>query len=186
MTDPFIGELKLVSFNYAPRGWALCNGQLLPIQQNQALFSLLGTQYGGNGTTNFALPDLRSRTPLGFGQGPGLSNYVIGQVGGEENHILSITETPQHTHTLAGDTTIAAASNASTPAAGNSLGAGTGLLSNNTQFPLNIYGAAGGATAPQTPATIGNFGGSQGHENRQPFLVLNWIIALQGIFPSRN
>ncbi len=182
MTDPFIGELKLVGFNYAPRGWALCNGQLLPIQQNQALFSLLGTQYGGNGTTNFQLPDLRSRAPLGYGQGPGLSNYVIGQVGGTETVALLQTQIPQHTHTLAGDTTIAATSNASTPAAGNSLGAGIGAPS----FAINIYGTAGGATAPQAAATIGNFGGSQGHENRQPFLVLNWIIALNGIFPSRN
>lgn len=186
MTDPFIGELKLVSFNYAPRGWAFCNGQLLAIQTNQPLFSLLGTQYGGNGTTNFALPDLRSRVPLGYGQGPGLSNYAIGQRGGEEAHTLLSTEMPTHVHTLAGDATTAASSNAVTPAAGNSLGAGTGLLSNNTPFPVNIYGTAGGSTVAQAPATIGNFGGSQAHENRQPFLVLNWIISLQGIFPSRN
>jgi microcystin-dependent protein len=186
MTDPFIGELKMVSFNYAPRGWAFCNGQLLAIQQNQALFSLLGTQYGGNGTTNFALPDLRSRAPLGYGQGPGLSNYVIGQVGGTETVTLLSTQIPQHTHILAGDTTVAATSNAAVPAAGNSLGAGIGIPPTGDPFALNIYGTAGGATAPQAAATIGNFGGSQGHENRQPYLVLNWIIALQGIFPSRN
>ncbi len=186
MTDPFIGELKLVSFNYAPRGWAFCNGQLLAIHQNAALFSLLGTQYGGNGTQNFALPDLRSRVPLGFGQGPGLSNYAIGQRSGEETHVLTVPETPGHTHVLAGDTTIAAASNASMPAAGNSLGAGTGIPQSGNPFPVNIYGAAGGAAAAQATETIGNFGGNQGHENRQPYLVLNWIIALNGIFPSRN
>jgi microcystin-dependent protein len=185
MTDPFIGELKLVSFNYAPRGWAFCNGQILPIQQNTALFSLLGTQYGGNGVLTFALPNLQSRVPLGYGQGPGLSNYVIGQLGGEELHTLTTSEMPSHTHVLAGDTTIAATANAATPAAGNSLGAGIGVLATGT-FPLNIYGTAGGATAPQAAATIGNFGGNQGHENRQPYLALSWIIALQGIFPSRN
>jgi microcystin-dependent protein len=185
MTDPFIGELKLVSFNYAPRGWAFCNGQLLAINTNQALFSLLGTTYGGNGVQTFALPDMRSRVPLGVGQAPGLSNYTQGQRSGEEAHTLTTTEIPAHIHTLVGDTTIAATANAATPAAGNSLGAGTGALSTGP-FPVNIYGTAGGTAAPQASGTIGNFGGNQGHENRQPFLVLNWIIALQGIFPSRN
>ncbi len=182
MSQPFLGELRQVGFGFAMRGWALCNGQLLAIQQNAALFSLLGTQYGGNGTTTFGLPDLRGRVPLCFGQGPGLSNYPIGQSIGTETVTLLSTQIPQHTHILAGDTTIAATSNASTPAAGNSLGAGIGAPS----FAVNIYGTAGGATAPQAPANIGNFGGSQGHQNMQPYLVLNWLIALQGIFPSRN
>jgi microcystin-dependent protein len=184
MTDPFIGELKLVGFNYAPRGWAFCNGQQLAIQTNQALFSLLGTQYGGNGQTTFALPDLRGRVPLHADTSPG-GTFSIGQGGGEEAHTLLTTELPQHNHLLAGDATTAAASNSATPVAGNALGATIGKNKTST-FPANIYNTTGGATGTLAPATIGNSGGSQPHENRQPFTVMNWIIALNGIFPSRN
>jgi microcystin-dependent protein len=153
--------------NFAPAGWALCNGQLLSIQQNTALFSILGTTYGGNGQTNFALPDLRGRVPLHFGQGPGLTSYTEGQVGGSESITLIQQQMPQHTHqqpaTAADQTTNRP--NAAVPARGG--------FYNGTQDASLLK--------PTTAA-----GGNQPHENRQPFLVLNYCIALQGIFPSRN
>lgn len=163
MSEPFLSELKLVSFNFPPKGWALCNGQLLPINQNQALFALLGTTYGGNGQTNFALPDLRGRTPVHWGD-----QFSLGLATGQEAHTLNVSEIPTHNHLV----------NAST-ASGN-----------QPQISLvgstnNLYGAANDL-APINPATIPNVGGSQPHENRAPSLVLNWVIALQGIFPSQN
>ncbi len=167
MGDPFMGEIKIVPFNFPPRGWALCNGQLLPINQNQALFSLLGTMYGGNGQTNFALPDMRSRIPVHFGQG-----FSVGQTGGEEHHTIGVAEMPAHQHIAQGTT-----SNADSPIpTGNLLGAAN-----------NMYGSpnAGNLTALE-PTSIASIGGSQPHENMQPYLVLNYCIALVGIFPARD
>ncbi len=170
MGTPFLAELRIMSFGFAPRGWALCNGQLLPINQNQALFSLLGTTYGGNGQTNFALPDMRTRVPIHVGNG-----FTQGQVSGTNAHTLTISEMPTHNHFA-----IASAdSNAS----------------NSTSAPSNFYGSTADnsqlfSTTPanqvMNAAVIGNTGGSQPHENRQPFLALNFCIALQGIFPSPN
>lgn len=170
MAQPFIGEIKIVAFNFAPRTWAFCNGQLLPINQNQALFSLLGTQYGGNGTTNFALPNLQARVPIEQGTLAGGSSYVIGQASGETAHTLSNNEMPTHTH------------NAQASA---DAGAGIVPAANVLASASGLYGAAASLTT-LNPASVGASGGSQPHENRQPFLVLNFCIALQGIFPSRN
>ena len=165
MSDPFIGEIKVISFNFPPRGWAFCNGQLLPINQNQALFSILGTTYGGDGRTTFALPNFQGRMPVHQGQG-----FNIGQQGGEAVHTLTTNEMPAHNH----------------PA----MGAGTanGFSPNGT-----VWAPADGAleytNSPNTtmnPTAIANVGGSQPHENQAPYLVLNFIIALVGIFPSRN
>ena len=166
MGQPFLAEIKIISWNFAPQGWAFCNGQLLPINQNQALFSLLGTTYGGNGQTNFALPDFRGRAPIHQGQG-----FLEGQKGGEEFHTLIQNEMPTHSHILQANS-----------AAGN-------VAAPNNNFLANISTKAYGAFQNLTtlsPSTVTNAGGSQPHENRQPFLVLNFIIALQGIFPSRN
>ena len=163
MGTPFLGELKLMSFNFPPKGWALCNGQVLPINQNQALFALLGTMYGGNGQTTFALPDLRGRIPAHVGSG-----FSQGTTLGEEVHTLTQGELPAHNHFV---------SASSEP--GN-------------QADPKILAAASDAYGPPVslttlaPGTITNVGGSQAHENRQPYLVLSWCIALQGIFPSRN
>jgi microcystin-dependent protein len=173
MGSPYLTELRLVSFNFAPRGWAMCNGQLLPINQNQAIFSLVGTTYGGNGQTTFGLPDLRSRIPLHFGVG-----HTQGERGGEENHTLNISEVPAHTHQMVATSNQADA----TKPTGHLLGA---TVSPNTGPTLTIYGGASNLVA-MSPQIIQNAGGSQPHTNQQPYLVLNWIIALSGIFPSRN
>lgn len=154
-----------MSFNFPPKGWALCNGQFLPINQNQPLFALLGTMYGGNGQTTFALPDLRGRTPLHFGVG-----FTQGQKVGEESHTLSIVEMPAHIHPFKGTT-----ANADSPVPGNDA---LGTAANLYTPALNL--------TPLNPATIAIAGGSQPHENMQPYLVLNFCIALQGIFPSQN
>ena len=168
MGTPFIAEMRLISFNFAPKGWALCNGQLLPINQNQALFSLLGTTYGGNGQTTFALPDCRSRVPIG--QGSQFS--VLGEKGGEEFHTVIQSEMPQHVHFVQANTNDA---NSGNPV-GNFFG----------KIPSNAYVTAIASLTTMAPQTVSNVGGSQPHENRQPFLVLNMIIALQGVFPSQN
>lgn len=167
MATPFIGQIQMFSFNFPPRFWARCDGQLLPINQNQALFSILGTTYGGNGTTNFALPDLRGRTPLHFGQGPGLSNRSLGQVGGAENVTLLTSQLPSHSHTPAANN---AAPTIGTPA-GNLWAQGN-------------YSATGGSS--MAAGDIGNAGGNQPHANLSPYLTVNFCIALSGIFPSRN
>jgi microcystin-dependent protein len=156
-----------MSFNFPPKGWALCNGQLLPINQNQALFSLLGTTYGGDGRVNFALPNLIGRVPQHFGAG-----FTLGQLGGEVAHILTQGEMPQHTHLA----------NASSSTGSTNLPSGN-LVGNSS--PNLLYGPFQNLGA-MAPGTIGNTGGSQAHENRQPFLVLNYCIALQGIFPSKT
>ena len=173
MAEPFLSEIRIFSFNFAPQGWAQCNGQLLPINQNQALFSLLGTTYGGNGQTNFALPDLRGRTPVHFGNGVNL-----GEKAGEELHTLNQSELPTHTHFA----------NAVTPANNNTNGNNPigGFLSNSA--PAELYGPGTGSPGlvALSTGTIANTGGSQAHENRQPLLALTFGIALQGIFPSQN
>ena len=165
MATPFMAEIKIVAFNFAPRGWAFCNGQLLPINQNQALFSLLGTTYGGDGRVNFALPDLRGRTPVYQGQG-----IVLGEKAGEENHTLNISEIPAHTHSV----------NANSAAA-TGLDPTASLMAKTLN---NIYGSSTHLTG--TGMRVGNAGGSQPHNNLQPYLVVNFCIALQGVFPSRN
>ena len=180
MSTPFLSEIRLMSFNFAPKGWALANGQLLPINQNQALFSLLGTTYGGDGRVNFALPDLRSRVPIHMGSG-----FTLGQKGGEENHTLIMSEMPAHIHIMKGDGTTAATSNTNTPAAGNLLGQTIGVPNQGSNFAANIYST----NAPNTnlaPQTVSNTGGSQPHSNQQPYLVISFCIALQGIFPSQT
>jgi microcystin-dependent protein len=178
MATPFLAQLEIFSFNFAPKGYAQCNGQLLPINQNQALFSLLGTTYGGDGRVNFGLPDLRSRTPVGFGQ-----TFVLGERGGEENHTLLISEIPQHNHVLMSDNVNAG--NAATPASNTYLGKANGVNSSGGTFPVGMYGNAPGNTTLASQ-TVTNTGGSQAHNNLMPYLCLNVCIALQGIFPSQT
>lgn len=168
MAEPFLSEVRIMSFVFAPKGWALCNGQLLPINQNQALFSLLGTTFGGDGRVNFALPDLRARVPIHVGSG-----HTLGERGGEQAHTLSIAEIPTHTHTL---NTTSIPATAGTPATNL-------LLSGST--PQQVYGPPTNLVA-MDPAAIAPVGGSQAHLNMQPFLTLSFCIALQGIFPSPN
>ena len=171
MAEPFLGEIRTFGFNFAPQGWAMCAGQLLPINQNTALFALLGTFYGGNGTTNFALPDLRGRVGIHQGQGVGLSPYNIGQISGTETVTLTQNQMPQHNHqVMANDT----AASATRPAGA---------------VPARVTAAAYGATSDGTTmnaAMISTAGGSQPMSIIQPYLCLNFCIALQGIFPSRN
>lgn len=171
MSEQYLSEIRIFAFNYAPKGWALCNGQLLSIQQNAALFSLLGTTYGGNGTTNFQLPNLQGCVPLHTGTSPNGIGYTLGQQAGEANVTLTQSQIPQHTHTVNASTT----SDANVPSAAVVPG-GAGV---------NAYGGpAGGAT--MNPGIVGLAGGSQPHSNLQPYLVVNFCIALTGIFPSRN
>lgn len=165
MAEPFLSEIRIMSFVFAPKGWALCNGQLLPINQNQALFSLLGTTFGGDGRVNFALPDLRSRAPIHVGSG-----HTLGERGGEQAHTLSVAELPTHTHVAN-----AQSGNASTPIPGGNL-----LAAAN-----NLYAAPTNLTT-LSPSMVTSVGGSQAHLNMQPFLTLSFCIALQGIFPSPN
>ena len=174
-----IGELRMFAGNFAPRNWAFCAGQLMSISQNTALFSILGTTYGGNGQTTFALPDLRSRVPVGTGQGPGLSNISLGEQSGEAVHTLLTTEMPAHNHGINGNATGLA--NSAAPA-GNSIGIGV-VPSTNT--PVNMYNSAAPGAA-LNPQTCGIAGGSQPHNNMQPYLGMNYIICLFVIFPSRN
>lgn len=183
MSEPFLGQISMFGFGFAPRGWATCDGQILSIAQNTALFSLLGTTYGGNGQTTFALPDLRGRVGVHQGQGPGLSSYTLGEVTGTENVTLVQTQIPAHTHTV----TIAIGANAAPQ---------TGVDNPSDAVPAggsgqNVYasGPPDGATkmnALMATATVGIAGGSQPHDNLQPLLCISFCIALQGIFPSRN
>jgi microcystin-dependent protein len=167
MAEPFLSEIRIMSFVFAPKGWALANGQLLPINQNQGLFSLLGTTFGGDGRVNFALPDLRGRTPIHVGSG-----HTLGERGGEQAHTLSIAELPTHTHVLNASTT---AANASPPSPENN------ILADSA--PAQAYNAPASLVA-MNAGSVTNIGGSQAHLNMQPFLTLSFCIALQGIFPS--
>lgn len=176
MSEFFIGQVMMAGFNFAPKFWALCNGQLLPINQNQALFSLLGTQYGGNGTTNFALPDLRSRTPIGYASSVDPSwqppSVQIGQASGVENVTLLSTNLPPHAHTMAATS-----------------GNGTTRNPNNATYAASavpLFGPGTGGQVPLNPATVSPSGGNQSHPNLQPYSTINFCIALSGIFPSRN
>jgi microcystin-dependent protein len=185
MSEAFMSEIKIVAFNFPPKGWAFCNGQLLPINQNQALFSLLGTTYGGNGQTTFALPNLQGRVPVGFNG----SSILMGQVGGELTHTVTTAEMPSHTHALMADAATPGASNSNTPGPNpNAKVLGQSAGSGGTPpapFGANMY-STGGVAAPLHPTSIANNGGSQPHANEQPYLCLNFCIALQGVFPSRN
>jgi microcystin-dependent protein len=181
MSEFFIGQIMMTGFSFAPRFWALCNGQLLPINQNQALFSLLGTQYGGNGTTNFALPNLQSRTPIGYASSvdPGWQPPAvqIGQVAGVENVTLLSSNLPSHTHNV----------NASTTAGNNRIPSNrVYATSTNTAAPISLYAPSTGALVPLNPATVAPSGNNQPHPNLQPYSTINFCIALSGIFPSRN
>ena len=168
MAEPFLAEIRIMSFGFAPKGWAMCNGQLLPINQNQALFSLLGTTYGGDGRVNFALPELRGQVPIHVGNG-----HTLGEKGGEQAHTLSISEIPTHTHSVGCATARQTNTDTNTPA-GKLFGHPNG----------NLYNS--GAPTPLSPQTVSNVGGFQAHLNMQPFLTLTFCIALQGIFPSQN
>jgi microcystin-dependent protein len=170
--DPFVGEIVLVSFPFAPKGWLICEGQILPIAENVALFQLVGTTYGGDGISTFGIPDLRGRVAIGQGQGPGLTNRAMGQTGGVETVALSVSQLPPHTHTA-----MAASADAHLRSAG---GAVWGAKQRTT-----LYSSANPDLAMSSSA-IASTGGGQAHENMQPFLVLNYIIALQGIFPTQG
>jgi len=167
MGTPFLAEIRIVSFNFAPKGWALCNGQTLPINQNQALFSLLGTTYGGNGQTTFALPDFRGRIPFHVGNG-----HILGERGGSEAVTVNISQLPAHIHQLS----CSDADGALVPPTNNT-------WAKTTQNP---YVAAAAANSAMNAGDIANTGGSQPHQNMQPYMCLNFIIALQGTFPSQN
>jgi microcystin-dependent protein len=174
MATPFIGQIITFGGNFAIRNYAFCNGQLLSIAQNTALFSILGTTYGGNGQTTFGLPNLQGRVGVHFGQGPGLSSYALGQVGGEESHTLINTEMPAHGHAL---NVTNAGGNSQTPV-------GT-ILATDAAGGTAGYSTAA-ANGIMAPAAVAPSGGNQPHNNLQPYLALNFLIALQGIFPSRN
>jgi microcystin-dependent protein len=167
MAEPFLSEIRLMSFVFPPKGWALCDGQLLPINQNQALFSLLGTTFGGDGRVNFALPDLRGRVPIHVGSG-----HTLGERGGEQAHTVSIAELPTHTHVMNGSNAAVTTNVTNSAVLGNTA-------------PASLYSGATNLTAMSGP-TVTNTGGSQAHLNMQPFLTLSFCIALQGIFPSQS
>lgn len=170
MAEPFLSEIRIMSFGFAPKGWAKCNGQLLPINQNQGLFSLLGTTFGGDGRVNFALPDNRERVPIHVGNG-----HLLGEKGGEQAHTLTINEIPSHTHQV-NASFMASTANNSKEASGN-------ILSSSS--PNNVYSKYGtGDLVVLNSETLSNIGGTQAHLNMQPFLALNFCIALQGVFPS--
>lgn len=172
MSEPFLAEVRMVGFNFAPRGWAFCDGQILPINQNQSLYSLLGTTYGGDGRTSFALPDLRGRVPIHVGRSNGGDDHRLGQKSGEETHTLSVNEMPQHDHVLKGASTDA---NQGVPT-GNLLARST--TPEAYRDPTNLQAMRAG--------TVANTGGGQAHDNMQPYLAVNFCIALKGLFPSRN
>lgn len=172
MSQPFIAEIRIVGFNFAPRGWAFCDGQILPINQNQSLYSLLGPTYGGDGRTFFALPDMRGRTSLNIGQGDG-ADYRLGEKSGEEGHTLSTSEMPQHTHRAQG------ANDA--PSQPGPAGGYLGRVNNGY-----LAGSSNPALVTLAAGQIANTGNGQAHDNMQPYLALNFCIALQGLYPSRN
>jgi microcystin-dependent protein len=179
MDSPFIGTIILFAGNFAPRGWALCNGQILSIAQNTALFSILGTTYGGDGQTTFALPNLQSRVPIGAGQGPGLSGYELGEQAGAETVTLTVSEMPAHNHVVEVSTSAADSATAS-----NKFLANTNGLFGSDPVTVNTYNGNPGGTL--AGGSISVTGSSLPHTNIQPSLAMNYIIALEGIFPSRN
>jgi len=185
MADAYIGQIEIFAFGFAPRNWALCAGQLLAISQNQALFSLLGTTYGGDGIRSFALPDLRGRLPIGQGAGPGLTARTEGEAGGEETHTLLLAETPPHTHGVAAIANVDASKSVPTPGSTVILSTTSGKLSNGDVVDVKLYGADANPDQTLAPAAIGNTGG-QPHSNMMPYLGINFCICLNGIFPSRN
>ncbi|MGY4396805.1 microcystin-dependent protein [Sphingomonas sp. UYAg733] len=174
MTQPYLGQIVMTGFEFAPRSHALCNGQLLSIAQNTALFALLGTTYGGNGQTTFGLPDLRGRTPIHRGQGPGLANVPLGQVAGQEKVSLLVTQIPAHEHDMVGTSNPADRR----PAGGNT-------QAPDSRADVQFYSPATNLVQ-LSPSALGAVGANAGHENMQPFSVINFAIALEGIFPSRN
>jgi microcystin-dependent protein len=174
MSEPFLGQIILVPYNFAPRGWAFCNGQLLSIAQNTALFSLLGTTYGGNGQTTFALPDLRGRVAISSGQGPGLGNYDLGQAAGSETQTLTVLQMPSHNHAVGALTDAISAPSPTN----NFLG--------TAPRGSNLYAPQSANLTPMSPLMIQPTGGSQPFDIRDPYLTLNYCIALEGIFPSRS
>lgn len=174
MSDPFVSEIRMVGFSFAPKGWAFCSGQLLPISQNTALFSLLGTMYGGDGKSTFALPDLQGSAPLHAGQGPGLTERFIGEVGGSPTVTLLESEIPTHNHTASG-----VSGTGPTSPANNSWGTGVG------RTPPPSY-QNGNPNVTMSPNALGVTGNSSPHNNMQPYLVVNFIIAMQGVFPPRG
>lgn len=183
MSDPFLGEIKMVGFNFAPVGWAFCQGQVLSISQNTALFSLLGTVYGGNGQSTFGLPDLRSRSPVGMGQGPGLTNITQGEMSGTESMSLTVSNMPAHNHPTVVQVAGTASSPTNAPSAGNNvLGASSAtgpgsanIWSNEMTGPIQLAGVQSGVAGSGLPVAT-----------RNPYLGINFVIALQGIFPSRS
>ncbi len=184
MSESYIGQITLFAGAYAPVGWQDCSGQLLPINQNQALYAILGTNYGGNGTTTFALPDLRGRVAIHTGQGPGLSNYTLGQNGGSETVTLLATQLPAHVHTTTAAAQPATSAGAGSPTPGGNI---LGSPVDATGAGFNLYAPAG--TTPATPMVappIQVAGGSQPHANMQPILTMRYIICVSGLFPSRN
>ncbi len=174
MSDQFVGEIRAVGFNFAQVGWALCNGQLLSIAQNTALFSLLGTNFGGNGTSTFALPNLQGAMAVNSGQGVGLAPYYVGQMGGEASVTLSTPQMPSHNHVQQGTTAEAV----------SKLPSGATFGSGSRAKPIKYYLAGSGATTMH-PRLLQSAGGNSAHNNMMPYLVLNFVIALQGIFPAR-
>lgn len=171
MSEPFLAEVRMVGFNFAPRGWAFCDGQILPINQNQSLYSLLGTTYGGDGRTSFALPDMRGRTPIHVGRSNGGGDHTLGQKSGEETHTLAANEMPQHTHQMMATNTAASSTDPTNRVLAESVRDTYRDLTN----PVNMGSG-----------TVANVGGGQAHNNMQPYLAVNFCIALQGLFPSRN
>ncbi len=188
MSSPLLGSVIIFAGNFAPRGWAFCDGQLLPISQNTALFSLLGTTYGGDGRTTFALPDLRGRAPIGPRTGPGLSTFPLGARGGTETNILNTTQLPSHNHTATGTTNVSNADGTTNNPVGKVLAVGKVNVDRATNYNANNYGDTANASmaANDVTITVGNTGGNLPVNNRPPYLAINYIIALQGIFPSRN
>lgn len=175
--DPFVAEIRIFAGNFAPKGWAFCNGQILPISQNTALFSLLGTYYGGDGKSTFGLPDLQGRAPMFWGQGPGLSSRNLGETGGSQSVTLLQSEIPAHTHQVKGTT-----------AAGTSTNPADGIwaVAGSRRAPTSLYSTTAAASTTMSPQALSTTGGGLPHNNMPPFLTLNFIIALQGVFPPRG
>jgi microcystin-dependent protein len=185
MAEPFIGQIEIFAFGFAPKGWAQCNGQLLAINQNQALFSLLGTTFGGDGRQTFALPDLRARVPMGQGAGPGLTPRQMGEKDGAEAHTLTIAETPSHTHAINTISNPTLSNNVDTPKNTVALAKTTGTNKDGGTITVDIYAPDAAPNQQMAPAALGNTGG-QPHSNMMPYLGTNICIALRGLFPSRN